>query len=323
MRKTDYGLRCATSLSPLLLHKRHYKYKVRVHDHHRSPEVNHPRHFIEKASTNSVGTMVAGPIFSLRLWGLLLPCCEKDEDKSARQSLQQLNRLGERVDWHTSPRRSSTAGGFVKSLFGGNPKKSSSQSHTDEKPPTPSQMRLVDQTKDSINYGQPYPELQIVPRPQEPGSQGSLDPGANAGPLGGLMKQNAMSYQLDIPLHHVLRVESIEPTMLVIVTKDVHSSNENASEKEAVRISFRSSDDRDAASLDLKVLVEWNKQRQPDIEEELPAAGIRQRAQKAAHFAKREIEMREKKRDREKRKAEHMKGTTGLKYTAMALNQAS
>ena len=65
----------------------------------------------------------------------------------------------------------------------------------------------------------------------------------------------------------------------------------------------------------MKVLIEWNKHRQPDVEEDLPATGIRQRAQKAAHFAKREIEMREKKRDREKRKAGHMQNmeSGGLK----------
>jgi hypothetical protein len=267
-------------------------------------------------------TMVGGPLFSLRLWGLFCPCLEKSEDKCARQSLAQLNQIGAQVDWHVAPKRTSAAvGGFVKSLFGrSNSSGSGGQSHTDEKPPTPSQLRLVDATKDSINYGEPYPELQIIPRPQErEGNATSTSDGAAGGPLGGLLKQNAMSYQLDIPLHHILRVDTIDPTMLVIVTKNVHSTDENADEKEAARISFRSSDDRDAASLDIKVLVEWNKHRQPDIEEDLPATGIRQRAQKAAHFAKREIEMREKKREREKRKAGHMKGTTGLKYTAMAM----
>jgi hypothetical protein len=213
----------------------------------------------------------------------------------------------------------------VKSLFGvgssSSRGSSGSLSHTDEKPPTPSQVRLVDATKDSINYGEPYPELQIIPRPKEPGKEPSAEPESPS--IGGLMRQS-VSYQLDIPLHHVLRVESIEPTMIVIITKDVHSIDEKASEKEAARISFLSSDARDAFSLDLKVLVEWNKHRQPDIEEDLPATGIRQRAQKAAHFAKREIEMREKKREREKRKADHMKGNTGLKYTAMAMaNQAN
>ncbi|KAG7341205.1 hypothetical protein IV203_023156 [Nitzschia inconspicua] len=275
--------------------------------------------------------MVGGPLFTLRLWGLFCPCIQKDEDKSARQSLMQLNELGARVDWHTSPKRNvgALATGFVQSLFGGRSSSTTSisQSHTDEKPPTPAQLRLVDATKDSINWGEPYPELQLIPLPQTSQQQPQPDDAVAGGPvspLGGLMKQNAMSYQLDIPLHHIVKIESIEPTMLVIITKDVHSTNENApTEKEAARISFPSSDTRDTVSLDLKVLVEWNKQRQPDIEEDMPATGIRQRAQKAAHFAKREIEMREKKREREKRKSQHMQGGAGLKYTAMAMANQS
>lgn len=208
----------------------------------------------------------------------------------------------------------------MQSIFGrsNNTNASSGSGQSDEKPPTPSQLKLIDATKDSINNGEPYPELQLCPRK----SQATVDDSSlnNNGPL----KQNsAMSFQLDIPLHHIQRIESVETTMIVIYTKDVHAIDEKkaGTEKEAARVSFSSSDDRDAASLDLKVLVEWNKHRQPEVEEELPAAGIRQRAQKAAHFAKREIEMREKKRDREKRKAGHMQNLSsgGLKYTAMAM----
>lgn len=182
-------------------------------------------------------------------------------------------------------------------------------------------MKVVDATKDSINYGNPYPQLQIKPLPKGGESEESE---ANKSPkgLGGLLRRN-LDIQLDIPLHHVKAVNAIEPTMIVIVTKDVHSTDLKSSTKEVARISFRSSDDRDAACLDLNVLVEWNKHRQPDIEEDLPAEGIKARAQKAAHFAKRELEMRETKRSREERKAKFMQGTAGLKYTAMAMaNQA-
>jgi hypothetical protein len=305
---------------------------------------------------------VGGPLFTLRVWGLFCPCLEKDEDKSARQSLVQLNRLGARVDWHTNPPSSTrqsinaTASGLVTSLFGrgrsfdNNKSNQKPSQHDNIKPPTPVQLQVVDATKDSINWGEPYPELQLVPLPQQQLPLSDTDATAAAPTeatmttvttsssrsnaslalAGGLFKHNsAMSYQLDIPLHHILKVESIDPNMLVIVTKDVHNtSNDNKNntnnnppkEKESARISFSSSDDRDAVSLDIMVLVEWNKHRQPVIEEDMPAVtGIRQRAQKAAHFAKREIELREKKRDREKRKAAHMQGTTGLKYTAMAM----
>jgi hypothetical protein len=201
----------------------------------------------------------------------------------------------------------------MKSMFGrSNSNASGDGLQPDEKPPTSAQLKLVDTTKDSINNGEPYPELQICPRKaQAQAIDGNSD---GNGPL----KQNsAMSFQLDIPLHHIQRIESIDTTMVAIYTKDVNTIDEKKaeSEKEAARISFLSSDDRDAASLDLKVLSEWNKHRQPEVEEDLPVAGIRQRAQKAKHFAKREIEMREKRRDREQRKAGHMQSMSsgGLK----------
>eukprot|EP00978_Attheya_sp_CCMP212_P011631 scaffold28828_cov62-Attheya_sp.AAC.1 len=43
------------------------------------------------------------------------------------------------------------------------------------------------------------------------------------------------------------------------------------------------------------------------------------RAAKAAHFARREIELSKTKREREKKKAKYMEGSAGLKYTAIAM----
>lgn len=42
-------------------------------------------------------------------------------------------------------------------------------------------------------------------------------------------------------------------------------------------------------------------------------------AQRAAHFAKRELEMAQTKRERESRKAKYMTSSGGLKYTALAM----
>lgn len=255
--------------------------------------------------------LTAGPIMKLR-FGMFLFCCEKEEDRHARTALTDLNRVGSRVDWHTGPSKVEQASGFVKKLFG------SQTQHTDVKPPTPAQMVIVDATSDNVNEGNPFPELQIKPLPQL-GPEGSEEDGGGRKGLGGLMRQNTLGYQLDIPLHRIVSVDKIEPTMLAIISKDIHSTDEKRPNKEAARISFQTSDDRDSVCIDLKVLVEWNKQRQPDVEEELPGDGIRVRAQKAAHFAKREMEMRETKRSREQRKAKFMEGNTGLKYTAMAM----
>jgi hypothetical protein len=242
---------------------------------------------------------------------MFLFCCEKEEDRNARVALAELNRIGLQVDWHTGPSRVQQASGFVKKLFG------SQNDHTDERPPTRSQLVIADTTSDNVNEGNPFPELQIKPLTSLGTDDEEGEDDKNR--LGGLMKQNALGYRLGIPLHRIVSVDQIEPTMLAIMSKDIHSADETRSSKEAARISFGSSDDRDAVCMDLKLLIEWNKQRQPDIEEELPGDGLRAKAQKAAHFARRELEMRETKRSREQRKAKFMSGSTGLKYTAMAM----
>lgn len=46
---------------------------------------------------------------------------------------------------------------------------------------------------------------------------------------------------------------------------------------------------------------------------------IKSRAKRAAHFAKQEIEMKQRKREREARKAKYVKEAGGLKYTALAM----
>ena len=257
---------------------------------------------------------LGGPIFQLRLFGLLCPCMEKEEDKSARLSVQQLNKLGQKVDWHLGQRPMANLAGSVRNFFSRKP-----EQHTDSQRPTLASLRLVDATKESINEGLPYPELQLKPLAR----QGTGEDDETVPVPGGLLKRFSKAFQVDIPLHHIVRIDTIEPTMLVIITKDIHSVDEKKSEKEAARISFISADDRDAVCLDLKVLVEWNKQRQPEIEEEIPAEGIRARAQKAAHFARRELEMREVKRTREARKAKYVSAAGGLKYTAMAMANQS
>ena len=43
------------------------------------------------------------------------------------------------------------------------------------------------------------------------------------------------------------------------------------------------------------------------------------RAAKAAYFAKREIELTQQRRERERRKARYLEGSGGLKYTAIAM----
>lgn len=64
---------------------------------------------------------------------------------------------------------------------------------------------------------------------------------------------------------------------------------------------------------------EDNFEEDEDDDDNKAKTGLRGRAQKAAHFAKREIEMQKMKREREQRKAKYVKEAGGLKYTALAM----
>jgi hypothetical protein len=81
------------------------------------------------------------------------------------------------------------------------------------------------------------------------------------------------------------------------------------------------------------VLVEWERQRriaaglgddggdcEDDGDEDADRPNfLAARAHKAAHFARRELEMRETRREREKRKARLVQEAGGLRYTALAM----
>lgn len=80
------------------------------------------------------------------------------------------------------------------------------------------------------------------------------------------------------------------------------------------------------------ILLEWDRERRrnsgDDEEDEDDVAQsnksmLREKAEKAAQFAKKELEMRERRRDREQKKAKYLKDGGGLKYTALAMANRS
>ena len=187
----------------------------------------------------------------LRLFGLICPCMEKEEDKSARKSIESIHSKCTRVDWHLGknnknmPSSVANAAGFVRGLFGGGNNRQQQQQqqhHSDKEPPTPAQIKVVDATKDSINYGNPYPELQIKPLPKnfddngDEAEEGNNNANASDGQrqqrqqrqspsrrgigdgLKGILQRQSQSFQVDIPLHHIIRVDIIEPTMVSVTT---------------------------------------------------------------------------------------------------------
>ena len=170
---------------------------------------------------------MTGPIFTLRLYGLICPCFEKEEDRAARQSMDSIHKKCTSIDWHLGNNKpaAAKAAGFVRGLFGGGSNRQQQQQHhTDKEPPTKAQIRIVDATKDSINYGAPYPELQIKPLPKNfdddeeadgnEGQQSSSPRNGGGGGLKGMLQRQSQAFQIDIPLHHIIRVDTIDPTMV-------------------------------------------------------------------------------------------------------------
>jgi hypothetical protein len=144
----------------------------------------------------------------------------------------------------------------------------------------------------------------------------------------------APSIQLSIKLGRIDKVILGEDGELVLLAKPIRS---NPKPKELLR--FLLLDDAHLPAKDevrnicqhhLAVLVEWERQRRFELDdlydeeddEENQPNFLQARANKAAHFAKREVEMQQTRREREQRKAKF--SSAGLKYTALAMaNQQS
>jgi hypothetical protein len=82
---------------------------------------------------------------------------------------------------------------------------------------------------------------------------------------------------------------------------------------------FQVSGDVEHVQEALQMLITWESNRIPEEEREMDTTDSLNRAQKAAHFCQREIELKRLKGEREKRKAKYIAMSGGLKYTALAM----
>ena len=136
--------------------------------------------------------------------------------------------------------------------------------------------------------------------------------------------------------------DDVDPDHLISIYGLLQNDSNNGSEggygEELARLELielshpkHSNMTRDDVIEHLQQLVQWDKRHMDDVdrlEQDLEAnlestGGLRGRAQKAAHFAKREIEMQKQRREREQRKAKYVKEAGGLKYTAIAMANRS
>jgi hypothetical protein len=148
------------------------------------------------------------------------------------------------------------------------------------------------------------------------------------------------SFQLRIKLRRVDKV-SLDGDHIVLTAKPVDGQQppkellrflvlrpEAADEGDSALPCTR--DERNMLVHHLQVVAEWERQRrersraageedgEEDEDDDQPNF-LAARARRAAHFAARELEMREARRDRERRKAELVAGAGGMRYTALAM----
>ena len=250
-----------------------------------------------------------GSIFQLELLGLLCPCIQKEEHRNAVQAVKFLR--GRVIQWNRS---ASSGGGFsLGKLF-----RSPSKVGNEHKSGGTAKIKIRD-NEDGI------PSLivdstTVLNEPTVVNGSETLDETIPAAP----------SIQLSIKLGRIDKVILGDDGELVLLAKPVPS---NPKPKELLR--FLLLDDssqlpakdeiRNIFHHHLAVLVEWERQRRYELDDlydeedddENQPNFLQARANKAAHFAKREVEMQQTKRDREQRKAKF--SSAGMKYTALAM----
>jgi len=235
---------------------------------------------------------IGGPLTQLQWFGLICPCFEKDEDRNARQALKNVN--GRSITWFTGANKTSSSfslGG----LFGSNKEQQDNKEAL--------AVFKIQHNED----GEPH----IF-----------VDPHSSA----------SVGYKLDIRLRRVDRVQS-DPQSGHISLWAKPPTDKKQSPKELVQFLVLQDttdlplvdDERNLFVHHLSVLVEWERQRcqtlgyHDDDDDDDQPNFLRARAQKAAHFAQRELELQQTKREREKRKAKLVQDSGGLKYTALAM----
>ena len=254
--------------------------------------------------------MVGGPLFFLSLLGKICACLEKEEDRKARQALHELALAGQRVSWFTKATESNVtkissgvtrgAKKLLGGLFGGN--KAAVTPSTDSS--------IVEAKLIFHDNADGSPEILVDPLPRPSGQ--------------------AVGYKLNIALYRVHDIQADDDSGEIRLYAKAPPAESRQQAKLLLMIGLLKdantpacAEERSAFCHNLSVLAEWERQRRAaaGIEDDQEEAGgnfLTQRAQKAAHFAKRELEMQQTKRDRDKRKAKLVAESGGLKYTAIA-----
>lgn len=231
-----------------------------------------------------------GPLFVLKWKGTICPCLESSSEREARNALELLQNLP--ILWDRNGASEGGASGLVGKLFSSSKKKTG----------IPSTLCFID--------GNDGPIIQVEPQPQQ--SDTGLDDN-DSSPL-----QQSAGYIKTLPLFEVKVVECKDDSTINLGTR--------IGGKPKKLLTFQVVQHEESYSPEtiqqaLLKLVDWEQSRLS--EDERPLDLEMNRAQKAAHFVEREIELKRKKSERDKRKSKYMnmsrKGGGGMKYTAIAM----
>lgn len=263
-----------------------------------------------------------GPLFQLQVAGSLCPCFERSENRNARLAVAEINQKCRQVDWQM-PNSNGSAGSFLGGLF--------QRNNTGKSIGGACRAKLI--LQDSGGDGKP----EIYVDPCVPASIPIADAEHHT-PPGGDTGTTSPGYKLNIKLRRVDKV-LLEDDQIVLYARKAQSTQPAKELVRFVPLQCGSNDDNpntaealpmvsDARNMlvhHFMVIVEWERQRtkddydDDDDDDENQPNFLQARAQKAAHFAKREIEMQKTRKEREKRKAKLVAEAGGLKYTAMAM----
>lgn len=286
-----------------------------------------------------------GPIFQLQFYGTICPCLQKSEDSNARQAVNTINTLCQRVQWireqsndnsnSSSSNASSSSGGFLGGIFAKAATVVSAAGIGSSRNAKNCIAQII--IRDSGGDGQPELFIDPIPEKQPTSSEGENNDDIEAAPVQPKQKQQSTGPKLNLKLRRVDKVSLDETSgQIILYAKSVMRDGKKIPAKELLRFVVLAGstpitqDQRNLLVHHFMVLSEWERQRraalratedayESDEDDDDETNFITRHAQKATHFARRELEMQQTKRDREKRKSKLISEAGGLKYTAMAM----
>jgi hypothetical protein len=251
---------------------------------------------------NEMNHLLIGSILRLKLKGQFCSCLQSDTDKAVQLALLILNDLP--IQYYKKDTSKNTGiGGFVSGLFGGQGRKI-----------------VESEQQTSLERGGEEGILNVIDTTNGPAICISFEE----------------NQQIDIPLRRIGSVSVASDSFLssqstsstIVLYKNVKKKNESPIEHSRIELRVNAMTveaDREEVLEKLRILIDWDKERRKasgeNEEEEEDQVGLTlgQRAHKMKYFAEREIELQKTEKDRARRKEKYMKGSGGLKYTAIAM----